>query len=88
MDAFRSVLESLHVRPGIQAVYAQISELDPGEECWPFTDTILVAATSLRMNCSTVSSLLPDKVGNAEAFDVSPSVAERHHSPVWAVWWD
>jgi hypothetical protein len=64
VDAFREVLTGVLRRPDVEAVYAQISELDPGEESWPFTDTVLVAgkisAVDLR---SAVSSLHPDEVG-------------------------
>jgi hypothetical protein len=89
VDAFRGVLTGLLRRPDVEAVYAQISELDPGEESWPFTDTLLVAgkisADDLRR---AVSSLQPDEVGDSEQFGVSPSIAQRHGSPVLAVWWD
>jgi hypothetical protein len=89
VDAFRDVLTGLLRRPDVEAVYAQISELDPGEESWPFTDTVLVAgrisANDLR---SVVSSLQPDEVGDSTQFGVSPSIAERHGAPVLVVWWD
>jgi hypothetical protein len=89
VDAFRDVLTGLLRRPDVQAVYAQISELDPGEDCWPFADTVLVVgaipADELR---SAVSTLEPDEVAAAEDFGVSPSIAERHGSPVLAAWWD
>jgi hypothetical protein len=89
VDAFRDVLTGLLRRPDVQAVYAQISELDPGEGCWPFADTVLVVgaipADELR---NAVSTLEPDEVAAAEDFGVSPSIAERHGSPVLAAWWD
>src|SRR5690348_14502439 len=89
VDAFRAVFAGLRRRPDVQAVYAQISELDPGEGCWPFTDIILVVGTipvdELR---SAVSVLQPDEVGAAAEFGVSAAVGNRHGSPVLAVWWD
>jgi len=89
VDAFRDVLTGLLRRPDVQAVYAQISELDPGEDCWPFANTVLVVgaipADELR---SAVSTLEPDEVAAAEDFGISPSIAERHGSPVLAAWWD
>jgi hypothetical protein len=89
VDAFRDVLTGLLRRPDVEAVYAQISELDPGQESWPFTDTVLVAgrisANDLR---SVVSSLQPDEVGDSTQFGVSPSIAEPQGSPVLVVWWD
>jgi len=89
IDTFRDVLTGLLRRPDVEAVYAQISELDPGEGCWPFTDTIIVVGTipadELR---SAVSALEPDEVAPAEDFGVSPSISERDGSPVLTVWWD
>jgi hypothetical protein len=89
VDVFRDVLTGLLRRPDVEAVYAQISELDPGEESWPFTDTVLVAgkisADDLR---NAVSSLQPDEVGDADQYGVAPSLAARHGSDVLVVWWD
>jgi hypothetical protein len=45
VDAFRDVPAGLLCRSDVQAVYAQISELDPGDGHWPFTDTVLVEGT-------------------------------------------
>jgi hypothetical protein len=89
VDVFRDVLIGLLRRPEVHAVYAQISELDPGEGCWPFTDTVLVAGTiSADELRETVSALQPDEVGDAEQFGISPDIATRHDSPVLAIWWD
>jgi hypothetical protein len=89
MDKFRDVLTGLLRRPDVEAVYAQISELDPGEGCWPFTDIVLVVGSipddELR---SAVSALEPDEVAAAKDFGVSPAVIEKHGSPVLTVWWD
>src|SRR5262245_32372025 len=89
VDAFRDVFAGLLRRPDVQAVYAQIAELDPGDGCWPFTDTVLVAGTipadTLR---EAVSSLQPSEVADAGQFDNSPAIAKKHGSPVLSVWWD
>jgi len=85
---FRQVLTGLLARPDVEAVYAQISELDPGEGCWPFADTILVVgpitAADLR---AAVGGLQPDEVHTADGFGVPSTVAE-HRSPVSVLWWD
>ena len=89
VDAFRRVLTGLLGRPDVRAVYAQISEFDPGEDCWPFTDTVLVAGTiSVESLRGLVSSLQPDEVGLAGEFGDSPSISERHGGPVLIIWWD
>lgn len=89
IPSFQRVLTGLLARPDVEAVYAQVSELDPGEGCWPFVDTVLVVgsvpADDLR---AVVGELRPDEVGVAEGFGVSPVVAARHQSPVAVIWWD
>jgi hypothetical protein len=89
IDRFRNVLTGLLGRPDVQAVYAQISELDPGEGCWPFTDTIIVAGTiPIDDLGEAVTVLQPDEVTAAEQFGVSPSIGQRHHCPIIVIWWD
>jgi hypothetical protein len=89
VEAFRDVLTGLLRRSDVEAVYAQISELDPGEGSWPFSDTVLVVGRILADELrKTVSALQPDEVDTAATFGVSPAVGERHGSPVLAAWWD
>jgi len=89
VEAFRDVFAGLLRRPDVQAVYAQISELDPGDGCWPFTDTILVAGSiPVEELHEAVNALQPSEVGDAERFADSPAVATKHGTPVLAVWWD
>jgi hypothetical protein len=89
IDAFRDLLTVLLRRPDVQAVYAQISELDPGDGCWPFTDTIFIVGTispdELR---GVLSSLEPDEVGSGEQFGIPALITQRHQAPVLAAWWD
>jgi hypothetical protein len=90
VQAFRDVLTGLLRRPDVEGVYAQIFEVDPGEEYWPFCDTVLVVgsipATDLR---TAVRALKPDEVHVMEREDVPEIVAQRYGSaPVLAVWWD
>ena len=86
---FRHVLTGLLAHPNVEAVYAQISELDPGEGCWPFSDTVLVVgAIPLADLQLAVNALQPDDVGPADQLGVSPVVARRHRAPVSVIWWD
>jgi hypothetical protein len=89
MDVFRSILVGLLKRPGVEAVYAQVAELDPGEDYWPFTDTVFVvgriSADELRAD---VAALQPDTVGDAVDFMVPRIISQRHDLPVLAIWWD
>ncbi len=90
VQAFRDVLTGLARNPGVEAVYAQIFEVDPGEEYWPFCDTVLVVgampATELR---TAVKGLKPDEVHAVEREDLPENVAHKHGAaPVLAIWWD
>jgi len=90
VQVFREVLTGLLRTPGVLGVYAQIFEVDPGEEYWPFCDTVLVVgsmpATELR---TAVRALKPDEVHQVEREDV-PELVARQHGPatVLAIWWD
>jgi len=88
MDVFRDVLTGLRRRPDVQSVYAQISELDPGDGCWPFTDTVLVTGSiPVEVLQMAVGLLQPDAVGDAEELIVGADFA-RQHGPALAIWWD
>jgi hypothetical protein len=87
--AFQQVLTGLERRSDVQAVYAQITELDPGEDSWPFTDTVLVAGKiSTGDLTAAVSSLEPDEVSPVEDFGASAAIAAKHGTPVHVIWWD
>jgi hypothetical protein len=40
LSAFREVLVGLTRRSDVEAVYAQVAEIDPGVGLWPFADRI------------------------------------------------
>jgi hypothetical protein len=89
INAFRDVFISLLRRPDVQAIYARIYEVDPGDGCWPFTDTILVVGTiSIKDLSEAVSSLQPSDVADGKHFCVLPAIVEKHGLPVLGVWWD
>jgi hypothetical protein len=88
VDRFREILVGLTRRPDVQAVYAQIAELDPDEDCWPFTDTVLVVGS---IDPDTLQDLVgplqPDEVGPAISH-IPPSISEKHDGHALVVWWD
>lgn len=87
--AFREILTGLERRSDVQAVYAQITELNPSEDSWPFTDTVLVAGTiSTGDLTAAVSSLEPDEVSPVEDFGASAGIAAKYGTPVHVIWWD
>ncbi len=90
MDAFREVLAGLMSRADVNAVYAQISELDPGEESWPFTDTVLVVASIPRDELARIlAPLMPDEVvGSSDAWFLSKSLSDAERASTLVAWWD
>ena len=89
IDAFRTTLLALKSRRDVEAVYARIAEIDPGEDCWPFTDTIFIAGTiSLHELREHLRPLQPDEIEPGEQFDIPSSIGQKHRSPVLAAWWD
>ncbi len=88
IDCFREILVGLTQRPDVEAVYAQIAELDPDDDAWPFTDTVWVVG-------SIAPDTLQDIVGPLQPDEVSPAVGEilasirqKHEGHILVIWWD
>ena len=89
MDAFRTAFSRVAQRDDVHAIYAQIAELDPGEDSWPFTDTIYVVGSLPQEDLEAeLSGLEPDEVGAAEDFGVPDSLVQKYKTPILAAWWD
>lgn len=88
--AFREVLSDLAGRPGVDAVYLQIAEADPGPSDWPFSDTALVVGSiGVSAVKDAVTALRPDSVWAVDVHEVPGVVAARHPGrAVTAIWWD
>lgn len=90
-EAFRITFEKLAQRNDVEAIYAQITELDPGEDSWPFCDTVLVVgALSLNELRAALAGLQPDEVGTSEELIVPETLAGKNpkNLPVLVAWWD
>lgn len=89
MDVFRNTLTGLLKRPDVEAVYAQIYELDPDEDSWPFTDTVLVVGTvAPEVLEQILAPLMPDEVGSSDPALYSPSLTNQGRSSIAFAWWD
>jgi hypothetical protein len=89
IEGFRSIFEALRQRPDVEAIYAQIAELDPGEDFWPFTDTVFVVGSISRKELrSIVRHLEPDDVEPGENFNLPQAIRDRHAGPILGIWWD
>lgn len=86
VDAFRSILVGLLDRDDVDAVYADIAELDPGEDSWPFADTILIVGSIAAAELARIlEPLEPDELGPAR--EVPQAIADTYCGPVYAAWW-
>src|SRR6267143_2586297 len=84
--AFRDILTGLLQRPGIEAVYIQIAELDPGEGSWPFSDTAFVVGNiSLDELRNLLTPLGPDEIRVAETSEIPAPISQKHRAPVFVV---
>ena len=89
IDQFRETLVGLLNRADVDAVFTQIAELDPGEGCWPFANTVLVVGTIPAEELKHVlSPLQPDEVGTGKEFGAPPDFLKKQQAPVLAAWWD
>ena len=89
VGAFREVLVKLEARPDVESVFLRISELDPGEGCWPFSDSVWLAGTiSTEELKEILAPLKPDEVGQGKSFDQAPAFPAEHKGAVLFAWWD
>jgi hypothetical protein len=87
IETFEKILVGLLRRSDVEAVYAQIYELDPGDGCWPFADTILVVGDiAVEDLGKLLEPLEPDEV--EPMADVPEVIKRRHRAPVLYAWWD
>ena len=89
MDTYRDVLARVAARPDVDSVWARVAELEPGEDSWPFTDTVFVVGTIPPEDLEElVAPLEPDEIGFAAGFDVPPSLQRYPDDQLLVLWWD
>lgn len=89
IEAFREVFHRIARRADVEAIYAQISEVDPGDGCWPFSDTVFFVGSITQEDLAAeLSSLEPDEVASGAEFGVPAAIAKRHSASILAAWWD
>lgn len=85
---FQRTLMHVLAHPDVDGVWAQISELDPGEDCWPFADTVIVSGKiAVDALCKLVENLQPSEVGEATDFHISPALRAMQ-TRLLIIWWD
>jgi len=87
---FNEIFTDLEKHKDVEAVYIQIAELDPSEDSWPFSDTVLVIGNISKSNLhNIVSPLKPDEIGTGEEYGAPQIIMEKYKSwNIYAVWWD
>lgn len=89
IELFRKQLLGLLKRPDVTAVHALITEVDPGDDAWPFSDTVVVtggiAPEALR---TAIADLQPDEVGPADPDAIGTTLSQSESSSALVAWWD
>ena len=86
---FRETLLGLSQRPDVAAVYALITELDPGDDSWPFSDTVVVTGTLTPDELHTaIADLQADEVGPADPDVIGMSMSQLAGNSALVAWWD
>ena len=89
MATFRRVFAELAARANVESIHAQVAELDPGGDSWPFADTVYVVGTISHEELSRVlATLEPDEVVLISPEEVPPTLQNRGGAPVHLAWWD
>jgi len=89
METFRATFARLKGRADVIAIYAQIAEVDPGEDSWPFSDTVFVVGRLTPEDLATeLAALEPDEIGTAKDFGVPEALLQKYRKPMLAAWWD
>ena len=87
IDAFRDLLTGLLRRSDVEAVYAQLDELDLNEDVWPSADMFLVVGTISSDEVQNIlSPLMPIEVCPFE-IGVPEMIKRLHTAPVVAARW-
>ena len=89
IELFRQRLLGLLERPDVTAVHALITEVDPGDDAWPFSDTVVVTgAITPEALRTAIADLQPDEVGPADPEAVGTIPSQSETSSALVAWWD
>ena len=89
IEVFRAAFARLARQPGVAAIFGQIAELDPGEGCWPFVDTVFVVGSiPTGVVARELVALQPDEIRAAAPAEIPAAIAARHRAAATLVWWD
>ena len=91
INAFVSILNSLQSREDVDAVYVQVSEIEPDEESWPYSDKVLVFGTISNESLEQhTKQLEPTEIGEPGSFfnKIPSEISRLSSEPLKILWWD
>ena len=90
LPIFFETLAAIRKRPEVQSVLVEISEADPEDTNWPFSERVyIITSASAPQVQSWVAPLQPSEVSSGWANGVPPAAPElRPGMGVVAAWWD
>jgi len=85
---FRETLGAIAARSDVDRVAIEITETDPGEDDWPFSDVVyVVGGVPKSMLGALLSPLAPDEIATIPACDAPASLLPTFEL-IFRVWWD
>lgn len=91
IQVFKNVFDLLLSRNDVAEIYAHISEIDPGDDCWPYTDRIYVFGTISQDELMTITKPIePTEIGDAKGMlsSIPKSIHVLNENPLTVLWWD
>ena len=91
IDVFRNTFEILLKRDDVESIYAHIAEVEPDEDCWPYTYMVYVFGSISREELESLTkSIQPTEIGDRrDIFSPIPkTVRALSKKPLNCLWWD
>jgi hypothetical protein len=91
IPVFQTTLSEIKKKEGVKEVAVLVSELDPCEEAWPYTDTVCVFGdVNTKELAAHVAPLHPNEVYRVGLFSASilKALAKKKSLPLTVLWWD
>jgi hypothetical protein len=91
INVFRSVFQSFLGRKDVSAIYAHISEIEPDEDSWPYTDRVYVFGTISSEELEQLSKQIkPTEIGEPGNFfsKIPKEIISLSSDPLRVLWWD
>jgi hypothetical protein len=91
IGVFRDILCGLKKENGVKEVLALVTEIDPGEDSWPFADTVYIFGDiDIGVVKARLAPLEPTEVDRIGFFASSElkNMAKAKNTKLTVAWWD